>query len=51
MIHSAPNYQKAREIGSKYAEFQVLAGAAGKARYEDVEVNFDGTTFKARRAY
>jgi hypothetical protein len=26
MTHSAPDYQKAREIGSKYAEFQILPG-------------------------
>jgi len=30
MTHSAPDYQKAREIGSKYAEFQILAGAVAK---------------------
>ena len=30
MIHSASDYQKAREVGSKYAEFQILAGAMAK---------------------
>jgi hypothetical protein len=30
MTHSAPDYQKAREIGSKYAVFQILAGAVAK---------------------
>jgi hypothetical protein len=31
MTHSAPDYQKAREIGSKYVEFQILAGAVAKS--------------------
>jgi hypothetical protein len=30
MIHSAPDYQKAREIGSKCAEFQIPVGAVAK---------------------
>jgi hypothetical protein len=25
MIHSTPDYKKAREIGNKYAEFQIFA--------------------------
>jgi hypothetical protein len=25
MIHSTPDYQKAREIGNKYAKFQIFA--------------------------